>query len=265
MSGRKQMQLRAQAGNVYAPDLTELLNSVEYKELFSDPSVVDHLYHQNIGTFIANKGFVAVIPDYRLVNMSPDWNGPKEDDAVFPSGGEDVMRSMEWAIENLSEVADTSKVFAMGHSAGANHLTTSLLLPDFLPSRPDLLTNLRKVITLSATFDYIHSRESRKLAWSRYFGSFDLIAERCPTALARKLGDQGAATLPELLCLYAARDHYGAIDPQKRFWDAWISKRGRGEMKQVPGKEHNHMSTIYGIGCGDVEVEQWLKEALEWC
>jgi acetyl esterase/lipase len=265
LSGRKQMPLRAQAGDVYAPDLTELLRSMEHKELFSDPSVVDHLYHQNIGSFIANRGFVVVIPDYRLVNMSPEWNEPKEGDAVFPSGAEDVMLSMQWAVDHLSDIADTKKVYAMGHSAGANHLATALLLPDFVPSKPDLLKRLSRVVTLSATFDYIHSRESRKLAWSRYFGGFEMVNERCPTGLATRLGDEEAIRLPELLCLHAAKDHFGAIDPQKRFWDTWVSKGGRGEMRQVPGKEHNHMSTIYGIGCGDAEVEQWLVEALKWC
>jgi hypothetical protein len=36
-------------------------------------------------------------------------------------------------------------------------------------------------------------------------------------------------------------------------------------MKEVVGKEHNHMSTIYGVGCGDEEVEQWLVDVLRWC
>ena len=39
----------------------------------------------------------------------------------------------------------------------------------------------------------------------------------------------------------------------------------RGEIKEVAGKEHNHMSTIYGVGSGDDEVEQWLVDILGWC
>jgi acetyl esterase/lipase len=276
MSGRKQMLLLSpEAGNVYLPGLASFLASKETPELKKDPKAIDKLYHQNIGTFIASHGFVVVIPDYRLVNMKTDYTFNPETDARFPSGGEDVTLSMKWAVHNLSNIADTKTVFAMGHSAGANHLATAVLLQEFIQSDPELRRSLKKWASLSATFDYIHSREQRKIAWSRYFGDFEKIGERCPTALVRALEDKyrgrskeevgQARELPELLCLHARRDHFGAVDPQKRFWDAWVEKGGRGEMKEVVGKEHNHMSTIYGVGCGDEEVERWLVDVLRWC
>ena len=172
MSGRRQMSLSPEAGNVYLPDLIPLLQSKDNPELTADPTSIDRLYHQNMGTFIAAHGFVAVVPDYRLVNMDPNPNYvfQKDRDALWPSGSEDVALSMKWAVENLSDMADTDTIFAMGHSAGANHLATSILLPQFIPSDPELLSRLKKAVTLSATFDYIHSREQRKFAWSRYFG-----------------------------------------------------------------------------------------------
>jgi acetyl esterase/lipase len=267
MSGRRQMSLSPEAGNDYLPDIISLLQSKDNPEITADPTSIDRLYHQNMGTFIAAHGFVAVVPDYRLVNMDPNLNYvfQKDRDALWPSGSEDVALSMKWAVENLSDMADTDTIFAMGHSAGANHLATSILLPQFIPSDPELLSRLKKVVMLSATFDYIHSRERRKFAWSRYFGGFEKIGERCPTALARSLNDGDARGLPKLLCLHARRDHFGAIDPQKRFWDAWVEKGGEGEIQEVAGKEHNHMSTIYGVGSGDDEVEQWLVDVLGWC
>ena len=267
MSGRRQMPLSPEAGNVYLPDLVSILQSKGDKHYTQDPRAIDGLFHQNIGTFIANRGFVAVIPDYRLVNMDPNssYNFVPECDAIWPSGAEDITLSIKWVAENLSGIADTDAIFAMGHSAGANHLATSILLPQFIPYHPGILRNLKKVITLSATFDYVHSREQRKFAWSRYFGGFNLIGARCPTGLVKNLKDGDANGLPDLLCLHARRDHFGAIDPQKRFWNAWAEKGGRGEMREVPGKGHNHMSTIYGVGSGDEEVERWLGDALRWC
>lgn len=267
ISGRRQMSLSPEAENVYLPDLLSLLQSKENSDEMAGLKAIDSLYHQNIGTFIASQGFVAVIPDYRLVNMDPDpnYNFQADRDALWPSGAEDVTLSLKWAAENLSEIADTEKIFAMGHSAGANHLATSVLLPQFVSSDSDLLRRLNKFVTLSATFDYIHSREKRKFAWTRYFGGFDLIRERCPTGLVKGLKAGDARGLPELLCLHARRDHFGAIDPQKRFWDGWTEKGGRGEIGEVPGKEHNHMSTICGIGSGDEEVERWLVDVLQWC
>jgi acetyl esterase/lipase len=267
MSGRRQMSLSPEAGNVYLPDLLSLLQSKNDSEKIAEPRAIDHLYHQNIGAFIASKGFVTVIPDYRLVNMDPNphYDFQADRDALWPSGAEDVTLSLQWVEENLSDIADTETIFAMGHSAGANHLATSLLLPQFIPSNPELLRKMKKVVTLSATFDYIHSREQRKFAWSRYFGGFELIGERCPTGLVRSLSNGDARGLPELLCLHARRDHFGAIDPQRRFWNGWTEKGGRGEMREVPGKAHNHMSTICGVGSKDEEVEQWLVDVLRWC
>ncbi|PMD30587.1 alpha/beta-hydrolase [Hyaloscypha variabilis F] len=266
MSGRKQMSLLSPGGlTVYSPNLTSLLSSQDIPDLRDDPTIVDRLYHQNIGTFLASHGFVAVIPDYRLVNMDSVYDIDPENDALFPSGAEDVTLSMKWAVNNLSEIADTETVFAMGHSAGANHLATAILLPEFIPSDPELMSKLKKWCTLSATFDYIHSREQRKVAWSRYFGGFERIGERCPSSLARGLGDGEAGKLPELLCLHAKRDHFGAVDPQRRFWDAWVERGGKGRMEVVRGGSHNHMSTVYGVGCGDEEVEWWLVDVLRWC
>jgi acetyl esterase/lipase len=263
MAGRKQMPLlEPQGQTVYVPVLGSLLCP---SETDIDREAIDRLYHQNIGTFIASRGFVAVIPDYRLVNMGPEHPFDAGTDARFPSGAEDVALSMRWAVQNLSDVGDTQTVFAMGHSAGANHLATAMLLPGCVDKEPELMRALRKWVTLSATFDYVHSREQRRVAWSRYFGGFERIGERCPTALVRALEKGGVSQLPELLCLHAKRDHFGAVDPQKRFWDLWIEKGGRGEMEEVNGKEHNHMSTIYSVGCGDKDVERWLVDVLEWC
>ena len=265
LSGRKQMSLlNPEAGNVYLPDLASILQSQNIPQFLQDPKSIDRIYHQNIGTFIASHGFVTVIPDYRLVNMSSSpFN--LENDALFPSGAEDVTLSLKWSIENLSHIADTETVFAMGHSAGATHLASALLLPQFIPSHPSLLSSLKRWITLSATFDYIHSRETRKIAWSRYFGGFEKIGDRCPTALVKALKEGGARGLPELCCLHAMRDHFGAIDPQGRFWGAWTEKGGKGKMEEVRGEAHNHMSTIYGVGCGDEEVEAWLVDVLGRC
>jgi len=257
--------LNPESQTIYSPNLTSLLSSQDIQDLRDNPTSIDRLYHQNIGTFLASHGFVAVIPDYRLVNMDPKHEFDHKNDALFPSGAEDVTLSMKWAVNNLSEIADTETFFAMGHSAGANHLATAILLPEFIPSDPELMSRLKKWCTLSATFDYIHSREQRKVAWSRYFGGFERIGERCPSSLAKGLGDGEAGKLPELLCLHAKRDHFGAVDPQRRFWDAWVARSGKGRMEVVRGESHNHMSTVYGVGCGDEEVEGWLMDVLRWC
>jgi acetyl esterase/lipase len=188
--------------------------------------MVDNLYHSNIGTFIASHGFTVVIPDYRLLPTSSISQDPiykyepnPTTDALFPSGAEDVYLSLLWSTNNVSEIADTETVYALGHSAGANHVITACLLPQFIPSSPLLLSRVKKISTLSATFSYIHSREARKVAWSNYFGGIDNIPERCPQGLIETLPEGVAKALLQLYCCFARRDYRRARELQPVFWN----------------------------------------------
>ena len=67
----------------------------------------------NVGHFFAQRGFVAVVVDYRLYNGS----SIEEGGARFPSGGEDIALALQWVTTKLSQV-DASKIFLVGNSAG---------------------------------------------------------------------------------------------------------------------------------------------------
>lgn len=233
-----------------------------------DDRALEGLYHRNIGAFIASRGFVAVIPGYRLVSMeereAKAYERGKEE-ALFPSGGEDILLALRWAVRNLDDVADVEEIYAVGHSAGANHLCTMLLSPGLLRADDDLARRVKKVVCLSGTYDYVDGRAERKVAWSRYFGSFEAVDRNCPLGLVRSPIARSSKSLPQMLCLHCPRDPPEVVEPQARFWDAWTKRGGGGEMKQVSGKAHNHMSPVLGVGCGDEEVEAWLVDALEWC
>jgi hypothetical protein len=122
MSGRRQMSHSPEARNVYLPHLISLLQSKHNPELTTDPKSIDCLYHQKIGTFIAAHRCVAVVPDYRLVNMDPNLNYGFQIkwDAIWPSGTKDVALPTERVVNNLLHIVNIEMTFAMGHSAGAN-------------------------------------------------------------------------------------------------------------------------------------------------
>ncbi|KAG6834885.1 hypothetical protein H0H93_006655, partial [Arthromyces matolae] len=84
------------------------------------------LGYASVGSYFAHRGFIVIIPDYRLAPNT-----------IFPGAAEDVRDSILWAIkhpENLSTPStpnpDTQNIFLMGHSAGAVHAFASLLLPE---------------------------------------------------------------------------------------------------------------------------------------
>jgi alpha-beta hydrolase superfamily lysophospholipase len=63
-----------------------------------------------VGAALASRGFVAVLPDYRT------WP-----DTAFPGFVDDAATAVRWARDHAAEFGgDSSRIFLMGHSAGAH-------------------------------------------------------------------------------------------------------------------------------------------------
>jgi arylformamidase len=70
----------------------------------------DKKYHRDIGDFFAGNGYVTVNVNYRL---SPG--------VIHPSHMQDVAAAVAWVTRNIDEYGgDPSRIFIMGHSAGAH-------------------------------------------------------------------------------------------------------------------------------------------------
>ena len=76
-------------------------------------------HYRFVGAALANSGYVAVLPDYRL------W--PQ---ARFPQFIDDAALAVKWAREHAREIGgDPEAIFVMGHSAGA-HLAATVALDE---------------------------------------------------------------------------------------------------------------------------------------
>ncbi len=74
-------------------------------------------WYRFVGAALANSGYVAILPDYRLYPQ-----------ARFPMFMEDGALAVKWARDHATELGgDPRAIFLMGHSAGA-HLAASLAL-----------------------------------------------------------------------------------------------------------------------------------------
>jgi acetyl esterase/lipase len=72
-----------------------------------------------LGNSLTRRGFVVVVPDYRLYP-----------DVQFPAWIEDGARAVRWTRDNIDAYGgDTSRIFVIGHSAGA-HTATLLALDE---------------------------------------------------------------------------------------------------------------------------------------
>jgi acetyl esterase/lipase len=75
-----------------------------------------------VGTTLAERGFVAVLPDYRLYPQ-----------VTFPAFDEDGARAVAWVEQHIKEFGgDPRRIVLMGHSAGGHTAAFLALNHDFL-------------------------------------------------------------------------------------------------------------------------------------
>lgn len=81
----------------------------------------DKSLFKNIGYYFARNDILTLVPSYRLA--------PKH---KWPSGPEDVANVVRWINNNAKVLGgDTSRIFLMGHSAGATHVSNYLYFNEF--------------------------------------------------------------------------------------------------------------------------------------
>lgn len=93
----------------------------------------------------ASRGFVTVVPDYRLV---PEFRYP-----VFV---EDAAKAVAWAHENAPRYGgNPERLFLVGHSAGAYSAMMVALAPEFLAAEGLSTTTIAGVAGLSGPYDFL--------------------------------------------------------------------------------------------------------------
>lgn len=99
-------------------------------------------WYRFVGAAIANLGYVAVLPDYRLY--------PQAHSSKFI---EDGAQAVKWTREHALELGgDPDAIFLMGHSAGAHLAATLALDPNYLREVGGDTQWIRGWISLSAPY-----------------------------------------------------------------------------------------------------------------
>jgi acetyl esterase/lipase len=98
-----------------------------------------------VGAALASRGFVAVLPDYRT------WP-----ETAFPGFVDDAAMAVRWARDHAAEFGgDPSRIFLMGHSAGA-HIVVLLATDDhYLAAQQMSKRDLSGVIGLAGPYDFL--------------------------------------------------------------------------------------------------------------
>ncbi|KAG0696362.1 Alpha/Beta hydrolase protein [Suillus ampliporus] len=208
--------------------------------------------YRALGSFYAQRGFITIIADYRLVP-----------EVKFPAGSEDIRDAVNWVFTNVDIIAipsipapDVDAMFVMGHSAGDMHTKVLTLYP---PVSSTILPRLKGVIWCSGGWIFdLGKRFPIEVFVQQYYES---QKEREPRALWNDLSDEQIKNLPDILLVRAEREP----DSLLASWEEMLPdiEKRLGEAPQaIIGKGHNHISANWALCSG--EGEEWGEEVTKW-
>jgi len=144
-------------------------------------------YYRLLGRSLARRGHIVVIPDYRLFPQ-----------VRFPGFNEDAALALSWANANLLRLGGhPSRLFLMGHSAGAHIASTLALDPRYLAAHGMAPGQIAGVIGLAGPYTL------NPLKWQ---GVRDIFAPSVGEPQAARPIKMVRADAPPMLLLHGARD-----------------------------------------------------------
>lgn len=214
------------------------------------------LCYTSVGAFFAKQGFLTIIPDYRLVP-----------EVTFPKPAEDIRDAILYAIKNLGDDGDVSRVFVMGHSAGALHISTLLLLSgekgSSLLEGTGILEVLKGVVLNGGAYHFNRELSAAPDTLNSYYAPSPAItySSHQPFSLLQAAPPSVTQALPPILLIRGEKEMAGISGPGDDFAKLLSEKTGK-EFETKIFKGHNHISFHFALGSG--EGEEWGHEVAEW-
>lgn len=179
-------------------------------------------FYRFVGETFASRGFVAVIPDYRLYP-----------EVKFPDFVDDSARAVGWVLENISKYGgDTARVHVGGHSAGAYNAAMVAFDPRFAEAAGFGRTRIAGFIGLAGPYDFLPltGRITRAV-----FGFPDTSPDTQPINFV-------TADAPPSLLLYATRDTL--VGPHNSENLAARLRAAGAEVRVVPYERLGHRTLV---------------------
>ncbi|KAG7085625.1 hypothetical protein E1B28_003173 [Marasmius oreades] len=216
------------------------------------------LVYGNVAAYFAQKGFITIIPDYRLLP-----------EARFPVPARDVLDAISFVRENPEILrsgngveGDVDSVFLMGHSAGAANVTTIFLHPDLSPSISKV--NIKGAVLMSGPYDYnaegaINTASPEVV--QNFYGGLESIKKNCPCGLLKDISEESVHSLPPMLLVEGEHEPDSFKVMGKSFQRA-LEALTKQTVPKCIAQKHNHISLSLALGTG--QGEEWAQQAVEW-
>jgi len=207
-------------------------------------------HRENLGWFLAQQGFMAVLPNYRLAPES-----------TWPSGPQDVVAVWEWVCRSAQSLgADPSRIVLVGESAGAAHVAAAALRKEFQPAD----WTVRGAVLLSGPYNPRLEGQARPQFGiatpdprnDAYFG-----ADLARWDAASTVDHVTTAAFPVLIS-YAELDPLQMQVQAGELFARLVSWHGFSPDLQVLAR-HNHFSQGFSFGTSDTTVSAPLLHFLQ--
>ena len=217
------------------------------------------LVYACVAAFYARRGFIVVIPDYRLVP-----------NVTFPGPAEDVRDAILWVVQNPQHLIssnspspDTNRLLIMGNSAGAAHAATMIFSPNILALTHDLRSKIVAVILVSGPYDLgpMQADWPSASVHAQYWGSLEVAKANDPLHLFRRLEATFIERLPKFLLVEGEWEPDWLLDAGKALQQA-LTDRTRLHNEKIVALGHNHISLIWALSTG--QGEQWGEDVVAW-
>lgn len=170
------------------------------------------------GAAYASKGFIAMVPDYRLVPQ-----------VRFPAFVEDGAGAVRWVQENIGRYGgDPKRISVVGHSAGAYIAAMLALDPHYLRDAGAGPKAIRAAALLAGPYDFYPFTEARGRA---AFGGWPKPADTQPINFVT--GDA-----PPIFLAHGTADRIVQLRNSKRLAERLHAAGDEVELRLYPGASH---------------------------
>lgn len=205
----------------------------------------DDLVYRNVGTFFAERGFLTVIADYRLVP-----------NAVFPQPSEDIRDAVAYIVNNLSADGDIDSIFLVGHSAGAAILATLFLHEPVLGSTPEISKHIKGIALMGGAYG---GGGLPPPVIKAFFG--ESLDAHVPFGLLKVASSSTLKAFPPTLLMRSEKEPEDLLNTQTIFASQLGEKLGQ-TFEVYVAKGHNHISPHLALCTG--EGEEWAEHIVTW-
>ena len=186
-------------------------------------------FYDNIALWAARHGFIGVTMDYRLAPQS-----------LWPAGAEDIAFVVKWVAGNIgSRGGNGSRIYLLGHSAGATHVASYVSHPEFFRVKDG---GIKAAIMLSGLYDLTAS--ALRAPEKAYFGDD-------PARYAERSSIMGLVATKTPLMIVTAEFDAPVFLRQFGLVKAAACEGPNGCIRSVVLPRHNHMSQVYSINTAD--------------